>query len=65
MKSSRNIISVDFEDQNYIFEKEEKGKLIYALTRKSCKNKAEIGSVWLFEQFEEFQALFFFVLSTS
>ena len=60
MKSSRNIISVDFEDQNYILEKEEKGKLIFAVTRKLCKNKAEIGSVLLFEQFEEFQALFFF-----
>ena len=44
MKSSRNIISVDFEHQNYILEKEEKGKLIIAVTRKYCKNKAQIGS---------------------
>ena len=44
MKSSRNIISVDFEHQNYILEKEEKGNLIFAATRKYCKNKAQIGS---------------------
>ena len=44
MKSSRNTISVGFEHQNYILEKEEKGKWTFAVTRKYCKNKAQIGS---------------------
>jgi hypothetical protein len=44
MKSSRKIISVDFEHQNYILEREEKGKLIFAVTRKYCKNKAQIAT---------------------
>ena len=43
MKSSRNTISVDFEHQNYILEKEEKGMLIFAVTRTYCKNKAPFG----------------------
>ena len=45
MKSSRNIISIDFEHQNYILENEKKGKLIFAETRKYCKNKAHM--YWL------------------
>ena len=67
MKSSRNIISVDFEHQNYILEKEEKGNLIFAVTRKYCKNKTQIGSeifklhsaVSIYTQLEPFEQISF------